>query len=173
MTEDFYKEQVDKEEKLKEEDLKKIIKENNELLNRLVETTNSKPLKLKKLGKVQRKKGYVNYLFIRTNGNMESLKVPVDEMTTFFEKTPRLARPEEILNYNGSPTIIQPEWSSKPFSMIDNYNKTVKEKYLSAGYRLLALRAEQGNIKGKKKMSGAVIIFIIVVMLVVGYLLLF
>jgi len=155
------------------ESLKDIMKKNNELLNRLLTTDGVKNLKLKKLGKGQRKKGYINYLFIRTNGEIEPLKVPATEMTTLIEESPRLARPEEILSYKGTPTIIQPEWSSKPFSMVDNYEDTVRDKMLSAGYRLLALRSEQGNIKSKAKMSGGMIFGIIVALIVVGYLIFF
>lgn len=155
------------------ESLKDIMKKNNELLNRLLTTDGVKELKLKKLGKGQRKKGYVSYLFIHENGEIEPLKVPISEMTSLIEESPRLARPEEILSYKGSPTIIQPAWSSKPFSLVENYQETVKEKMLSAGYRLLALRAEQGNIKPKKQISGTMIFFIIVAILVVAYLLLF
>ena len=157
----------------KEESLKDIIKKNNEILNRLLNTEGVKNLKLKKLGKGAKKKGYVNYLFIHENGEIEPLKVPIQEMTTLVNESPRLARPEEILSYKGSPIIIQPSWSSSPFSMVDNYEQTIKDKMLSAGYRLLALRAEQGNIKSKKKISGMVIFFIIVAILVLGYLLFF
>lgn len=160
----------------KEEDkesLKDIMKKNNELLRRLIENPEVKNLKLKKLGRGAKKKGYVNYLYIRTNGEIEPLKVPINEMTSLIEESPRLARPEEILSYKNTPTIIQPEWSSEPFSMVKSYEGTVRDKMLSAGYRLLALRAEQGNIKPKGKISGTAIFFIIVAILVVGYLLLF
>ena len=157
----------------KGESLKDIIKKNNELLNRLLITEGVKDLKLKKLGKGAKKKGYVNYLYIHENGEIEPLKVPIQEMTSLIEESPRLARPEEILSYQGNPTIIQPSWSSEPFSMVNNYEQTIKDKMLSAGYRLLALRAEQGNIKPKKKISGTMIFFIIVAILVVGYLVLF
>lgn len=163
----------DKEKKTKiDEDLKKTLKENNELLNKLLLSGDIKKLKLKKVSKGQKKKGYINYLYIRTNGCIETMKIPSTEMTTLIEDSPRLARPEEILSYKGTPTIIQPEWSSQPFSMVQNYNQTVKDKMLSAGYRLLALRAEQGNIKPKRKLSGTVIFFLIVALLVVGYLVL-
>lgn len=157
---------------MEEKTLKETIKENSELMKQLLENPKVKKVKLKKLSKAQQKKGFVNYLFINENKNLEMLKVPVDEMTTFLDKTPRLAQPDSILFYKGSPTIIQPAWSIRPFSPIDNYQKTKDDGELSIGFKLLANRAELGEVKSKKRLSGGAIFAIIVVLIVVGYLLL-
>lgn len=176
MAEEFYKKQIEEKEDREEsskKSLKEQVEENNKLLKRLLETDGVKKVKFKKLGKSQKKKGYVNYLYIRENGEIEALKVPIMEMTTVIEEAPRLAQPEHILNYKGSPTIIQPAWSSIPFSTVDNYKEAEQKDMLSTGWRLLANRAELGNIKPKKKISGTAIFFIIIALLVAGYLILF
>lgn len=173
MEETEKKEEAVEEKKPTQSELAEIIRKNTELIESLRDKKEVKPLKLPSLGKGKRKKGYVNYLYIHENGEIEPLKVPVDEMTSMIEGSPRLAIPEMILNYKSNPTIIQPAWSSKPFSVVDNYKEAVQQKYLSAGYKLLALRAEQGNVKGKKQISGTMIFFIIVAILVAGYFLLF
>ena len=152
--------------------LKDEIRQINENFNKLLESGKVKGIKASKLGRSQKKKGYVNYIYIRENGTMETTKVPISEGTTFFEKTPRLATPEYVLNWKGQPTIIQPSWSSKPFSPVENFDKAEKEKMLSVGWRLLANRAELGEIKPKGKMSGMLIFIIIAVIGVIAYLLL-
>lgn len=144
------------------------LKKMNENMKQLIDT--GKPLKLKKLGKMAKKKGFVQYLYIHENGEIEATKVPISEGTTAYEDAPRLATPDYLLSYKGTPTIIQPAWSSKPFSKVENFEETVKEKMLSAGWRLLALRAEAGDVKTKKKMGMGVIIGILLALVVVGYL---
>lgn len=153
--------------------LREIMKKNNELLNKVLSVEGAKKLKLKTLGKGAKSKGYVNFLYIRENKEIEPLKVPVSEMTAIIEETPRLASPDYMLSYKNSPTIILPAWSSRPFSATENFEKTVEDKMLSAGWRLLANRAEQGDVKTKKKISGTAIFFIIVAVLIAGYLILF
>lgn len=155
-----------------EKSLKDEIRAINENFSKLLNSGKVKGIKAQKIGKSQRKKGYINYIYIRENGSMETTKVPIQEGTTFFDDTPRLATPEYVLNWKGQPTIIQPSWSSKPFSPVENFDKAEKEKMLSVGWRLLANRAELGEIKPKGKMSGWLIFVILGVIGVVAYLLL-
>ena len=161
-----------------EKTLKDSMQENTEMLKKLnehfenmVKSPEVKTIKPKKLGS-KGKKGYVNYIYIRENGVMDMVKVPIEEGTTSYDGSPRLATPEHVLNWKNVPTIIQPSWSCKPFSPAVNMEETAKEKMLSVGYRLLTNRQELGEIKPKKKVSGLVIFFIVIAIIVIGYLLL-
>ena len=178
MTDEYWGDEPEEEKKEEKQDdskdktLKDEIRDLNKKFAKFIEEHEVKEIKPDKVGKSQKKKGYVNFMLIRENGDITVHKVPVEEATTFYEKTPRLASPEYILNWKGNPTIIQPSWSSQPFSPVENFKKTEKDKMLSVGWRLLANRAELGDIKPKGKMSGWVIMMIIAIIGVVGYLLL-
>ena len=153
--------------KAQNERLKSMDDKIEKLLN-----AGAKVVKPKKLGSTKLKKGNVRYVFIKENGNMTVLDVPVEEGTTTHEKIPRIATPEHVLNWDGTPTIMQPSWSSEPFSPAQNMEKTARDKMLSVGYRLLTNRQELGEIKAKKGLPGWAIFLIIAVIIVVGYLLL-
>lgn len=159
-------------EETKETSLKDEIRALNQNFTKLIESGKVKGVKPKKIGKSQLKKGYVNYIYVKENGNMDIIKVPIQEGTTVIDETPRLATPEYVLNWKGTPTIIQPSWSTEPFSPVQSFEQTARDKMLAAGYRLLANRVELGEIKPKKKMSGALIFIIIAAVIVGGYLLL-
>lgn len=156
-----------------EKTTKEEVRELNRKFDTLINSGAVKGIKPKKLGRSARKKGYVNYIYVRENGEIDTFKKPIEEGTSIIDEIPRLATPEHVLNWKGHPTIIQPSWSSKPFSPVENMEKTAKENMLAMGWRLLANRAELGNVKPKKKMSGTMIFFIIIALLVVGYLVLF
>lgn len=157
------------------EELKKM-NDNFEKIITLAESKKIKGLKIvkpKKMGRSTRKKGFVNYVYIRENGTMDTIKVPpIQEGTTVAEEVPRLATPEYVLNWKGVPTVIQPSWSTRPFSPIQSFADDAKANMLAAGWRLLTNRAESGDIKPKKKISGIVIFLIIAAVLVAGYFLL-
>lgn len=155
-----------------EKTLKQEVGELNSKLDKLILSGAAKEIKPKKVSKAMRKKGYVNYIVIDGNGNMKTVKVQIDQSTTTHDKIPRLATPDCILNWKGNPTIIQPAWSTKPISIIDNFEETKKENYLAVGHRLILNRMEEGAIKSKKKLPGAVIFALIVGLVILGYMLL-
>jgi len=153
--------------------LKDELKDLNSHIKLLIDSGKFKEIKgKKKLSKRDIKKGFIRYIYINENNSIKVLKVPIEESTTLFEKVPRIATPDYMLSWDGQPTIIQPSWSVKPFSPVDNWEDTVKERMTSAGHRLLLNKIEQGGIIQKKKMSGAVIFGIIIVLIIAGYLLL-
>ena len=156
-----------------ETSLKDEIKKNNELISKLLESGKVKGVKLKGTpSKGQVKKGYVYVLYIRENGVLDPMKVPVDELTTSIEGSPRFVTPDYLMSYKGLPAIIQPAWSIEPFNPRVNYDEATRLKTISAGRRLIINRLESGELKGKKKMAGWIIFAIIAAVLVGGYFLL-
>lgn len=154
--------------------LRQEQKRTNELLQKLLESPNAKKIRIKgmRIGRSQVKKNYVQIFYINDNREIAGKKVPIEEATAMLEGIPRLATTDYMLSYNGKPALIIPAWSVKPFSPVDSYEDAVKEKMTTAGYKLLLNRIEQGEIKGKKTLSGKVIFFGIAALLVIGYLVL-
>jgi len=155
-----------------ETNLKEEIKKLNDNFSKLLESGKVKGVKAKKLGKFQLKKGYVRYLYINENRDIKVMKVPIEEGTTTIEGIPRIATADYMMTWDGQPTIIQPAWSVKPFSPVDNYEETVKTQMSSAGYKLLLNRIEQGGIKPKRQIKGWMIFAGVIALIVIGYLLL-
>lgn len=153
--------------------LKDEVKQLNDNFKALLSSGKVKGIKLPKTPSAsQVKKGYAYILYINENRAIEPMKVQIQEGTTDIEGIPRIATTDFNLTYKGKPALIQPSWSVKPFSPIENYQETVKEQMTSAGYKLLLNRIEQGEIKPKKKISGALIFGLVIAAIVVGYLLL-
>jgi hypothetical protein len=151
--------------------LKDEVRKLNENFSKLMESEKVKGVKLRKSpSKSKVKNNYIYVLYIQDNGEIKPMSVQVEEGTTAIDGIPRLATSEYRLTYKGKPAIIQPSWSVKPFSPVDHYEETVKEQMASQGYRLLLNRLEQGKLKAKKKLSGAAIFFIIIALIVIGYL---
>lgn len=148
------------------EKLNQLIDQNKKI-EQLI--TPLKDVKSKKLSKNLQKKGYVNYIYIRENGEMEEKQLPIEEATTMIEKAPRLGTPVHILHKKGVPTIIQPSWSCEPFSPALNFDQTKRDGMLSAGFQLLTNRQELGEVKPKKSMSGMTILLIVAVLGILGY----
>ena len=116
---------------------------------------------------------YVTVLHLNNNHTGEFLKVKIDESTTMVNGIPRIANTEEIIYIDGkTPLIIQPEWSVKPISISDNYEKSVKDELTSEGFSVLLNRMKKEAIKTKKKMSGWIIVLILAVIGVAGFFLL-
>ena len=157
-----------------EKTLKDEIREISESLKRMEESGLAKKVKAKgKIGRGQLKKGYMRFVIINENRNVNVKKLPVEEGTALLEKAPRLATSDYVLFWDNQPTIILPAWSTEPFSPASNYEQAVRDKMLSAGYRLLANRVELGKLEGKKGLSGGMIFAIIIAVIIGGYLLFF
>lgn len=149
-------------------------------LNRLIEQ-NQKLLEQKeikkwkmpfsgKLNKKQVKKNYVTYLIVRENRRIDFVKAPIEEGTTMIDGIPRVATAEHVLFDNkGAPVIIQPEWSTTPFSPESNYDETVKLGRSAAGAKLLLNKMEKEALDIKKSGGGGnIIIWIVVGIAVIG-----
>lgn len=151
--------------------LKEEIQRLNQNFAEFTQQKKIKKVKGKKLSKSQVKKGWVRYMYIDENKGISAHKYQIDDGTVIHGGVPRVATADYIMTWDGQPTIIQPGWSLTPYDPVKERGETEKEKLASAGMRLLLAKIEQGNIKQKKKLSGAMIFGIIIALIVIGYLL--
>ena len=160
-----------------EEEVKPKEKTIRELLEEIAKKEDPKGKQEKKswipffkmVGKGKAKKGWITVMHIQDNRSIRFIKVPVNEQTAMVAGSPRLATSDDMLYYKNKPVIILPEYSSKPYSPVDHFEQTRKEKYLSVGRRLLLNRMWKELIPDKKPISGMVIFFIITAMIAAGY----
>ena len=152
--------------------LRDEVKKLNENFSKLVDTNKTKLIKPKRLSRSEKKKGYVRYIYLGENKSIKVIKAQIEEGTALVEGIPRIATPDYILSWDNEPTIIQPGWSTEPFSPKQNYEDTVQKQMTAAGHKLLLNRLESGILKPKKKMSGVIIFIIIIALIIGGYFLL-
>lgn len=160
------------EEKEKQE---KTLKETIEDLRETIENSKKKKFKLPvraKIGKRHARQNYTTVCYINDNKEVSFTREKIKEGTTMAEGVPRVATADHMLTYKGKPFLIQPSWSTEPFSVVANYEETVRDKVRSAGLKLLLNRIEMGGVVEKKKMSGKMIIGFLAVIIIIAYLLL-
>lgn len=151
--------------------IKDEVKETNDLLKKLLESGKIKGFKLPKSpSKSQVKKGYVHYLFIR-NKEIIPMKLPVEDDSVVVEGLPRIATTNFMYTYKGKPALIQHDFSVEPVSPQKEYEEAIRNKMTTTGHRVLLAKYEAGQIKPKKKISGALIFGIIIALIIAGYLL--
>lgn len=159
-----------------EENLKDKMNAIDEKLDIIMTSKNKKKLfKLPskaKLSKSKIKNNWVTIMKINENKGVDFIKDKIDNQTIVIDGIPRLATAEDVLNYKGSPLIIQPSWSVKPFSPSENYEKSLEDGSNSKGYALLLARMKAGAIDLKKKMNVFLIIGLVVVAGIVLYMVL-
>ena len=142
-------------------------------LDELIEQKKVKKFKMPysaKLGKSKIKKGYVIVQYINENREVTFFKKPIEEGTIMHNETPHLANAKCMLSYKGKPMLIVPSWSIEPFSPQQNMDDAERLKSLSIGYRYVFNRMKNSLISAKKKMSWAVVIGGIAVIILLGYL---
>jgi len=151
-----------------------------EKLNLVLDSGNKKKkeFKLPLKGKISNKKArdnWVTIMKINENGVVDFKREQIKEQTTMVDDVPRLASSEHVLIYKKKPIIIQPSWSTVPFSPRENYKNTLEKGSNIAGYRLLMNRMQTETAKIGKKIGGLgigigalIIIGIIVYALVTG-----
>ena len=123
-----------------------------------------------KLSKNNIKKNYVTVELIHENGNIEFLKTPINNGTIEIEGVPRISTTDYTIFYKGKPFIILPAWSMIPFSPVENYEQTVRDKLTTAGRRLIIERMKLDAIKAKKGSFGIIgWVFLGLAVLGVGY----
>lgn len=127
------------------------------------------PLKAR-VGNRAARKGWTTVMKIGDNRQVTFEKQPIDEQTIVVDGVPRIATSEEILIYKNKPLVIQPSWTTKPFSPTDNYSNAMAQGYASQGYKLLLNRMKYEQIKPKRTISGIVVFGIIIAIIAAGYL---
>jgi len=157
------------EENIEQKSMKKQI---DDIAKAIVPEEKKKKWKLPNRGKVSKfnaRKGWTGVILLRSNRQLDFMKVPTDEQTTLIDGTPRITTANDTFYYKGKPVIIQPEWSAKPFSIVENQDQTFKDNYNAIGYKLLLNKMKKEVIMAKKTMSGWAIFIAIVVMIIAGY----
>ena len=156
---------------MEETNLKDAVMKMNDNLEKLLTSGKIKGVKLKGTpSKAQVKKNYIYVLYIQDNLEWKPLRVPVEEGTAVVDGIPRLTTPHYRMSYKGKPAIILPAWSSEPYNPKKEYDETARSGMLSAGYKLLLNRIEQGKVTAKKGMSGWMMFLGLIALIVVGYL---
>jgi hypothetical protein len=121
-----------------------------------------------KLSKQNIKKGFVTVQILHENGSVDFIKTKIDNGTISVEGCPRISTADYTIFYKGKPLIILPAWSLIPFSPVDNYEQTVKDKLTTAGRRLIIERMKLDAIKAKKGMGFGLIGWIVLGAAVIG-----
>ena len=103
----------------------------------------------KKPSKAQVKKGWTTVQIIRNNGSIDFIKAPIEDGTVDVDGIPRISTIDYKLSYKGTPFVIIPEWSLKPFSPVENYEQTEKDRLTTTGTRLILAKMEKEAIKPK------------------------
>lgn len=123
-------------------------------------------------GKVSRrkiKKGWTTIMKIDNNKNITFERQPIVEQTTIVDEVPRLATTNHILFYKNRPWIIQPGWSTKPFSPEENLEDAIKTQHTTQGHMLLLNRMKTEVLKPKRTVSGLIIFGIVIGVIALGY----
>jgi len=157
--------------------LKEVLLKLNSNVEKFVEQKEAKKFKLPffaRLNKKEAANGYVTVCIVRENRNVDFAKAKINEGVISIDGCPRISTTDHLLSYQGQPFLILPEWSVRPFSPTENYDKTIQEQMASAGFKLLLNAVMRGKVEDSKKfqLSGKMIFGIVVGLIVVGYLLL-
>ena len=132
-----------------------------------------KGFKLPRRARISKRKarlGYTTIMYIMPNRSITFKREPIKEQTTVIEDVPRIATADETLFYKGKPFIIQPSWSTKPFSPTDNLEETEKYGYAQRGWAILTNRLKSDQITAKRSINGLFIFVGIVAIIFLGYL---
>jgi hypothetical protein len=110
----------------------------------------------RKVSKSQAKKNYILIIKINENGNIDFIKKQIDEQTIMEDGVPRLAGSQYIMYYKKMPVIILPSWSVKPFSPIEQYEKSLDDGSNKKGYKILMNKMQKEQTFGNKQISGII-----------------
>lgn len=118
-----------------------------------------KPFKLpfgKKVNKAQKKKNYVTIMKINENGGVDFQKTRIEEQAFVEEGIPRLGTADYILHWKGNPMVILPSWSVKPFSPVEQYEKSMLDGSNTKGYKILMAKMYSTQTSSKKEVGNIV-----------------
>lgn len=109
----------------------------------------------KKVGKGQKKKGYVTTLILNENGQYEFKKYQIKDQIIVHDVIPRLATTGHVMfDKKGNPLIILPNWSIEPFSTYKHYEESLTNGTNKNGYKLLMNYMLANKTDAKKEMGG-------------------
>ena len=103
-----------------------------------------------RLSKGQVAKNYATFMVIKDNKEVDFIRNPIEDGTSVIDGFPRIATADFCLTYKGKPLYILPYWSMKPFSPVENYKETEKDKMNMTGRRLVLTKLRVDQIQKKK-----------------------
>lgn len=120
------------------------------------------------------KKNYVGVLRINENGVITPSKEPIEEQTVMIDGVPRLANPDYVLKWKiGTktyPIMIIPNHSVKPFSLSEDFKRSLNDGSNTAGYKLLMNKMKLSTVESGKKSIGKLgWVFGAVIIGIIGY----
>lgn len=141
----------------KEFNLKEAIANIEKNQEKLIEEKKVKGWKLPWSGKLSKgkvKKNYATFCLIKDNKDVSFITAPIEDGTAMIDGFPRVTTADYCLLHKGRPFFILPYWSMKPFSPVENYAETEKEKMNMSGRRLVLTKLRVEQIKPKKGFGG-------------------
>ena len=128
-----------------------------------------------KLGAAKLRKGWVTVLYLNANKNISFGKYIIKDGVVKVNGLYYEAAAENIMIYKNKPFLILPEWNEKPvapntiknpyksFSPSENFKEASENKTLTMGQRYILNAFETDAIKPKMKLSGSLILWIIII----------
>lgn len=117
---------------------------------------------LPKLGKGKLKKNWAIIIFMRTNGYLDLMKLPIDDGFVYIKKVDMryAVTADSVMRWNNLPVIIIQEWSLEPISPSMLQRKTFNDKMTSFPQKILIDALKKGQVTAKK-MSGNILLWIL------------
>jgi len=129
--------------------------------------------KLEKLSKVKLKQNYIIVLYLRTNGTILINQYKIEDEKIFIKESGlyHSVTTDSILNYNGKPFVIQPEWSLTPIIPREHALKTQEKGESALPQKVILELSEAGKIKKKSALpfSGKIALLILVAVVFIAY----
>lgn len=124
------------------------------------------------MGKKKKRKGYVLFQNIGENKAVTFIKAPIEDGAAIVNGVPHHIKPDDILIWkNKIPMVIQPQWSERPFSPRDHYDKTINNNENTMGWKYIMNYINKTQIGAKKNIpTGLIIIGAIAVIGLLYYL---
>ena len=113
----------------------------------------------KKVGKSQKKKGYVTLVKLHNNMCVSFKKVKIEDQTFMEDEVPRLAAAGYIFFYKKNPYIFLPEWNVEPFtpfSAKEDFKKSIEFGTNTVGMSLLLAKMLKNQVSQKKPMGSMI-----------------
>lgn len=122
------------------------------------------------MGKRKKRMGYVVFQNIGVNKAVTFIKAPIEDGVAVVNNVPHVIEPEDILLWkNRIPMVIQPQWSERPFSAKDHFDKTNVAGQNTMGWQYIINYIHRTQIAAKKAISTGLIIIGVIAAAALGY----
>lgn len=166
------KEKMEEEKKLDEMSLKEkidLIAKAAKVEEMLKKEKKEKKIKFfPKLSRNQLKKNYAIILFLRTNGYIDLMKLPIEDGFVYVPKVDMRysVSAESVLRWKNFPVVIIQEWSLEPISPSMLQRKTFEDKMKAYPQKILIDAIKKGQLQPKKSI-GNILLWIILIIVAI------